>query len=69
MSDYNEHLISMAGGDGDVPERIREAKAAALEEAAIAWREYLPKVAGYGVVQPVPVWLERRAEWLRESKP
>jgi hypothetical protein len=44
---------------------LREAKAEALTEAANAWREYLPAVAGYGAVQPVPVWLHRRADWLR----
>ena len=37
--------------------------AQALKEAADAWRAYLPAVAGYGVVQPVPVWLERRGQW------
>lgn len=46
---------------------VKEAQAEALEEAAGAWREYLPAVAGYGKVQPVPVWLERRAEWTRTA--
>jgi hypothetical protein len=45
-----------------------ESQALALEEAAQAWREYLPAVAGYGVVQPVAVWLERRAQWLRANE-
>jgi len=33
MSDYSEHLISLAGGDGD-PIWIREVRADALEAAA-----------------------------------
>lgn len=47
---------------------LLEAKAEALTEAADAWREYLPAVAGYGVVQPIPVWLQRRAEWTRLTR-
>lgn len=62
------HLDAVVNRDAvDRLEReLTEAKATSLRDAAGAWREYLPAVSGYGKVQPVPAWLERRAEWLQQ---